>query len=182
MVLGLAVVLTAATASADITITLDVDESVGCIAVDSFFDVFVEVDTDVGLAMVQVVMEGLDPSVVLTGVTSPPASLAFINAPDTAVADYYPNVEPDPVPGSFTAMVLTFQATQAGTFALDLALIDQSSFSTAVFDASYIPTWALTVVGDSVTVVGVGECIPEPFTMSLLALVGLGGVIASRKK
>ena len=171
LVLALVAVLTA-TASAGVTVTLVGPP--GPVAPDSFFDVFVEVTSDVNLAMVQVVLD-MDPSVVLDSVASPLASLAFINPPDTAVADYFPNTHS----GSFTGMTLTMKAPSVdGTYAIDLVLVDGSSMSTAVFDAGYTPMWALTPDGTSVTV----SSIPEPFTVSLLALVGLGGVIASRKK
>ena len=175
MLVGLSAMLLGTSAFADSTLSL-----VGPAApvlVDSFFDVFVELDTDVDIAMVQVVLENLDPSITLEGVTSGLASLAFINAPDTAVADYFPTSHT----GAFTAMVLQMKATAVGTYALDGLLVDQSSFSSALFDALYSPLWSMTIVGGSVEVIE-EQIIPEPVTMSMLALVGLGGVIASRKR
>jgi hypothetical protein len=175
LILGLAVVLVASAAYADhITITLV--GPAGPVAVDSFFDVFVEVDTDLDIAMVQAVLDLPDPSIQLTGVTAPLASLSFINPPDTAVADFFPNTHT----GVFTAMTLTFKATMAGEFPMNLFVQTGSTFSTVVFDETYNPEWAIIANGDVVTV-GVTE-IPEPVTMGLMALVSLGGIVASRKK
>ena len=175
LLLGLAVVLAASAANAaHISMTL-VGPS-GPVAVDSFFDVFVEIDTDIDIAMVQVVLDLPDPAIELQSVASPLASLAFINPPDTAVADYFPTTHT----GTFTAMVIQMYVGPAADYPLDLVLMPASSFSTAVFDELYNPSWDIEVVGTTV-VVG-EEIIPEPATIGLLALVGLGSVIAGRKK
>ena len=172
--LALAVVLAASAAYADhVTITLV--GPAAPVAVGSFFDVLVNVDTDQDIAMVQAVLDLPDPNIVLTAVTAPLASLSFINPPDTAVADFFPSTHT----GTFTAMTLTFQALAEGDYPLNLFVQTGSTFSTVVFDAVYDPDWAIIANGD---VISVGVEIPEPVTMGLMALVSIGGIVASRKK
>ena len=173
LIIGLAVVLAASAANADF-VTITLVGPVGPVMVDSFFDVFVEVETDLDIAMVQAVLDLPDPNIVLQSVTAPLASLSFINPPDTAVADFFPNTHT----GSFTAMTLTFKALAVGEYPVNLFVLTGSTFSTVVFDELYNPDWAIAANGD---VVEVSE-IPEPVTMGLMALVSLGGIVASRKR
>lgn len=182
LIIGLAVMLVASTASAEIVITLV--GPAGVIEPNTTFDVDILVElTEVGdlpIAMVQVVLDSLDPSLTLIGVTAPLAGLSFINPPDTAVMDFNPTNYPLSSPGSFVAGTLQIAATVEGTYPLNLFVETDSSFSTAVFltKEGYDASWAIVAVGDLVTV----AVIPEPFTMGLMALVSLGGIVASRKR
>lgn len=181
MVVGLAVVLLAAVASAEVTISLI---GPALVAPDSDFDVDILVDlssqSDSPISLLQVVLDSLDPSLTLVGVEAPLASVSFVNQPDTAVIDYFPNTYPDNIPGQFVAGTLKMHATVEGEYPLNLFVETGSTFSTAVFDELYNGSWAIIARGDVVKV-GVEE-IPEPVSMGLMALVGLGGVLAGRKK
>ena len=184
IVLGLLVALIAgSTAYGEIVITL-VPQGGGCpqseiITCNQPFLVDVLVDSDISLAMVQVVLD-LPPCLELLDVTSSISGLSFVNPPDTAVADYYPDTYPLVPPGTFTAMTLEMICVPPCDCSewkpIDLVLMDLSTFSTVVFDENYEPIWDVTVVGARVL------CIPEPASMGLLALVALGGVVARRRK
>ena len=54
--------------------------------------------------------------------------------------------------GTHTAGTLTFATTEPGLFPLDLFFQNGSSFSTAIFDGSYMPRWDIQVQGTPVTV------------------------------
>ena len=174
--IALAVAVLAGSAQAYVTMTLVVADPQP-IAPDSFFDVFVEIDTDMNLAMIQAVLDVSDPNLTLTAVDGLGAGLSFLNPPDTAVVDTFPATQT----GTFTAMKLTLHVGAVeGVYPLDLVLITGSSFSSAVFDGGYAPSWDIVAEGTSVDVSSAPP-IPEPATIGLLALVGLGSMI-SRKK
>jgi len=175
LLIALAVAVLAGSAQAYVTMTLVVADPEP-IAPNTDFDVDVVIDTDMNLAMVQAVLDVSDPNLSLVAVTAPLAPLSFLNPPDTAVADFFPSTQT----GMFTAMTLTLHVGAEAVYPLDLVLLTGSSFSTAVFDAAYTPTWDLTVVGTTVDVSSAPP-IPEPATIGLLALVGLGSVIARKK-
>ena len=136
------------------------------------FDVLVEVTSDVPIAMVQLVLDNLNPALELTAIDAPLASEAWINPPDTAVMDYHPYTLPSPVPGAFIAGTLTFEALLEGVFVLDLGVVPGSTMTTALFDENYDPIWDFVTMGTFVETI----CIPEPLSMALIGLVGLGGV------
>jgi hypothetical protein len=173
LMVALAVAVLAGSAQAYVTMTLVAP--MAPVAPDSFFDVFVEIDTDINIAMVQAVLDVSDPNLSLTAVDGLGAGLAFLNPPDTAVVDFFPTTKT----GVFTAMKLTMYVGPEAVYPLNLIMIDLSSFSTAVFDAGYGPMWDITLNGTSVEVAE--EIIPEPATIGLLALVGLGSMVARKK-
>ena len=176
LMIVLAVAVFAGSAQAYVTMTLVVVDPQP-IAPGSAFDVDVVIDTDMNISQLQVVLDMSDPNVTLTGVTAPLATLSFINPPDTAVADYFPSTHTGP----FVAMTLNMLAgPNVGVSALNIVLVNGSSFSTAVFDAGYAPSWDIDATGTTVDIDD-APVIPEPATIGLLALVGLGSVI-SRKK
>ena len=182
LLIGLCVVLVAGSASAEVVISL-IPQGGGCpdgviVTCNQPFLVDVIVDSDISLAMVQVVLD-LPPCLGLLDVTSAISGLSFVNPPDTAVADYYPDLYPLVTPGTFTAMTLEMVCVPPCCdewVTVDMFVEAASSFSTAVFDENYAPIWDVTVVGARVL------CIPEPASMGLLALVSLGSVLAARKK
>ena len=182
IILGLCGVLMAGSSALaqDIDIEL-VPLSLSSVPLGSDFFLDIVVTTDVSLAAVQVVLDSLDPSLTLESVDAPLADLAFVNPPDTAAMDFFPNTYPEFPPGTFTAGTLKFNTSAVGTFDINLFLENLSSLSTAVFEEWYVPNWDLNVFGTSVTVVPTG-IIPEPVTVSLLALISLGAVAVGRKK
>lgn len=179
MLAGLVVVLLAAPV-AQAAISVELHALTATVNAGNDFGVDIIVSTDVALAAVQVVFDGLDPSLTLDGISAPLASLSFVNPPDTAAIDFFPNTEPAFLPGTFTVATLTFGTSSEGTFPLGLFLDSGSTLSTAVFDENYDPIWDLTTTGTQIVVTGV--VIPEPASMGLLALVGIGGIIIGRKK
>jgi len=182
VIVGLCVVVLAGSSAFAQQIDIElVPLSLSGVPVGDDFLVDIIVTTDVSLAAVQVVLDSLDPSLTLKSVDAPLADLAFVNPPDTAAMDFFPNLYPEFPPGTFTAGTLTFGTSAVGTFAINLFLQDQSTLSTAVFEEWYVPNWDINVFGTSVTVVPTG-IVPEPATVGLLALIGLGAVAAGRRK
>ena len=107
---------------------------IGPVPLGTDFDVPVEITSDTNLAMIQVVLDGLDPSLELIGIDAPLAGTSFVNGSlDTAVMDFFPGTYSAPTPS--IVATLTFSTSVAGDFPLDLFLQNGSSFSTAVFDS-----------------------------------------------
>jgi len=176
MMAGLGVLLAAAPASADLVLIRLIGPA-DPVRVGQDFEVGIEVTSAPPLAMVQTVFDNLNPALTLHGVDAPLASLAFVNPPDTAVMDFYPAVYPA-APGTFTAGTLVMSAALTGQIPLNLYVEDGSTFSTVVFDASYDANWTILTEGTLLDV----ECIPEPFALGMLALIGAGALLSARRK
>jgi hypothetical protein len=187
LIVGLIAVLSAS-AFAEPIVTMELVGPAGVVTPGDSFTVDVILTSDTPLSIVQAVLAYDTGAMMLYDATSTQVALAvnvYASPPFTAFVD--PSGEgstiPSPLPGPVVAMTLHFTSdvNADGTYALDLVLIPGNlGPSSYVFDEAFTPSWNIDTISGGVTF-GTAV-IPEPFTVGLFALVGLGGVLAGRKR
>ena len=177
-IVGLAAVLCGATSAVADPVVIQLVGPTGTVQVGEEFQIDIEVLSPIDLAMIQIVFDNLDPLLTVKQIDAPLAGLAFVNPFNVVVMDFFPNTYPLSAPGGFLAGTLTLEAAGTGTFPIDLLLDVGSSSSTAVFDASYTPSWDVITAGDFFGII----CVPEPATVGMLLLVAAGSVLSGRRR